>query len=616
MLQQLTDNTGRPVLYVDAGHVVRFSNRPFQQWVGMPESDVVNVHASVIFAGSGYDFYRPFLDRALAGETCTVETVSHARKDGARHVRISFFPDTRTDGSVAGIFIIALDIEDDYRLRLSLIEKEQELRAIADNIGMPLSKSDRNLRYIYINRVTCDWFGLLEGEIVGRTWQDLMGDRQFNDVKAYAERALAGEIVTYERYATYPEHPPGRIRVTVTPYRDHEGEVAGVYTVVTDVEQDHRLKQEIIDRERQLRLITDNIGLPISYIRADETIGFYNKTGEEWNGIAEQDVLGKSVQEAFGEDVVGFVRPYLDKALAGEHVSYERLGDYPSRGLRWVRGHMVPDRREDGRVAGVYTVLTDIHDDVVMRDNLLQQERQLRLFTDNIPESIAYIDTGRRYKFVNNTFLRQRGKSRHEVIGRTTEEVLGVEAARLADPHVAKALAGQTVTYERLVISADGQQRWFNVRTVPDMDRFGQVQGLYVVGMDIHDIKMAQATLESNEAELRSAMDSLPYPMVYVDSEYKYRMVNKRLEAMLGKSREELLGKDLREVFGDSRFAEVMPYWERALAGETISAERLIGTDPATQRWMIVRYTPRLDAEGKDHRPLLRRHRHRRTETR
>ena len=33
----------------------------------------------------------------------------------------------------------------------------------------------------------------------------------------------------------------------------------------------------------------------------------------------------------------------------------------------------------------------------------------------------------------------------------------------------------------------------------------------------------------------------------------------------------------------------------RALAGETISAERLIGTDPATQRWMIVRYTPRLD---------------------
>ena len=67
-----------------------------------------------------------------------------------------------------------------------------------------------------------------------------------------------------------------------------------------------------------------------------------------------------------------------------------------------------------------------------------------------IPESIAYIDTDRRYKFVNNTFLRMRGKARHEVIGRTSEEVLGADAARLADPFVARALAGETVTYERL----------------------------------------------------------------------------------------------------------------------------------------------------------------------
>src|SRR6185295_17147375 len=153
-----------------------------------------------------------------------------------------------------------------------------------------------------------------------------------------------------------------------------------------------------------------------------------------------------------------------------------------------------------------------------------------------------------------------------------TEDVLGTEAARLADPYVAQALAGKTVTYERLVHSADGQKRWFNVRTVPDKDDSGSVQGLYVVGMDIHDIKMAQETLASSEAELRIAMDSLPYPMVYVDRDFRYRMVNKRVEVMLGKSREELLGKNLREVFGEERFAEVMPFWKRALAGETVTA--------------------------------------------
>ena len=598
ILQHLTDNTGRPVLYVDAGHHVLFINKPFQQWIGMDESEILHKHASVVFAGGGYQFYLPYLIRTLAGETCAVDTISHARVAGERHVRVSFYPDIDDAGKIIGIYILALDIEEDYQLRQSLVAKERELRAIADNIGMPLSKSDRNLRYLYVNQVTCEWYGRREAEIVGRTWQEMLGDQQFAEVKGFAHRALEGEFVTYDRFAAYPEHPPGRIRVAMTPYRDHTGQVAGVYVVITDVEQDHRLKQEISDRERQLRLITDHIGLPISYITADERVRFYNKTGEEWNGIAEKNVIGKTIQEAFGETVVGTVRPYLNKALAGEHVSYERLGDFPSRGQRWVRGHMVPDRREDGKVVGVYTVLTDIHDDVVMRENLLQQERQLRLFTDNIPESIAYIDINRRYKFVNNTFLRQRGKSRHEVIGRTTEEVLGIEAARMADPHVAQALAGATVTYERLVDTADGQKRWFHVRTVPDMDRDGAVQGLYDVGMDIHDIKMAQAKLETSEAELRIAMDSLPYPMVYVDRDFRYRMVNKRVETMLGKSREELLGKNLREVFGEKRFAEVMPFWQRALAGETVTAERLIGTDPATQRWMIVRYTPRYDGNG------------------
>lgn len=598
LLQNLTDNTGRPILYLDEDHVVRFANRPFQQWVGKQEPEILGKHASQVFDPETYQFYLPSLKRTLMGESCAVETVSHARRDGPRHIRVSFFPDRLDDGRIVGINVLALDIEEDHQLRQSLLASQRDLRSVADNIGMPLSKSDRNLRYLYVNRDACEWFGRSEADIVGRTWAEVIGAGEFAKIEHYAARALAGETVTYERLASFPVHPPGHIRVTINPYRDESGMVEAIYVVITDIEHDYRLRAEKFERERQLRLITDNIGLPISYITADERIAFYNRTGEEWMGIAERDVLGKSLVEAFGAEVVDTVRPHLDKAMAGEEATYERLGTFPERGPRWVRGHLVPDKRTDGSVAGIYTVLTDIHDDVLMRESLQQQERQLRLFTDNIPESIAYIDPQRRYKFVNNTFLRQRGKLRHEVIGRSSEEVLGTEAARLADPYVARALAGETVTYERLVLTAGGEKRWFRIRTVPDIDHTGTVQGLYVVGMDIHDIKVAQEVLETSEAELRHAMDSLPYPMVYLDREFRYRMVNKRLEQIVGKTREELLGKNLREVFGDDRYLEVLPFWQRALAGETVTAERLIGTDPATKRWMIVRYTPRYDASG------------------
>ena len=581
-LQHLTDNTGRPILYLDARHIVRFINKPFQEWIGKEESQILNLHASAVLEAAAYQFYLPYLARTLAGESSAVDTVSRARVGGSRHIRVSFYPHARTDGRIVGIYILAQDIEEDYQLRQSLIAKEHEIRALADNIGMPLSKCDRNLRYLYVNQVACEWFGRKEAEIIGRTWREVIGDDQFVPIQHYADRALAGETVSYERFSHFGGHRPSHIRVEMVPYRDRDEQVAGLYVVMRDIEQDHRLKQEIIHRERQLRLITDNIGLPISYITADERISFYNKTGEEWTGISEQDVLGKSITEAFGETVVGIVRPYLNKALAGEHTSYEQLGDYPRRGIRWIRGHLLPDRREDNSIAGVYAVLTDIHDDVVLRDNLLQQERQLRLFTDNIPESIVYIDTNQRYKFVNNTFLRQRGKSRHEVIGKTTEEVLGTEAARFADVYVARALAGETVTYERLVQMFDGQKRWFNVRTVPDMNRNGQVQGLYVVGMDIDELKRAELDLRRANWLLSSHFENTPLAVIEWDPAFRVRRWSPQAEKIFGWREEELSGKHYRD-------------WKFVVEGDAVQA------DEVTAR-LITQMEPRATSLHRNHR--------------
>ncbi len=598
MLQSLTDNTGRPILYLDTDHILRFVNRPFQEWVGMHATDMLGRHASQVLPMAAYQFYLPYLHRAAAGESSDVETLSLARAGGPRHLRVSFFPDIVDGAGLVGIFVIALDIEEDFQLRQSLIAKEQDLRAIADNIGMPISRSDSELRYRYINQVGSEWFGLPAAEIIGRTWQEVIGANQFAEIESMARRALAGEQIAYERLAKFAGHGPGHIRVNMFPDRDESGKPVGVYVVIADSEGDYQLRQKIVERERQLRLLTDNVGLPITYVDTSERVTFYNRSSAEWNGIQPGEILGKHLDEVFSADVMESVRPFLKLGFAGEHATYERLANIQGKGMRWVRGHVVPDIRESGNVEGIYVVLTDIHDDVIMRENLQQQERQLRLFTDNIPESIAYIDSGWRYKFVNNTFLRLRGMSRHQVIGRTGLEVLGAETERIAAPYVARAIAGETVSYERLLHSFDGTARWFHIRMVPDIGFDGRVQGVYIVGMDIHEIKLAQATLETSESELRVAMDSIPHPMVYLDRNYRYQLVNKRVEEMLGLPRDQLLNRDLKEVFGERRFNDVKPYWDRAMAGETITVERQIGTDPATMRWMIVRYTPRFDANG------------------
>lgn len=598
LLRHLTDNTGRPILYMDREFVLRYMNKPFQVWISNHDPNILGQHVSTILPKRAYDFYVPYVHRCLAGEAQHVETMSLALVGPQRHLRMEFLPDIRADGSVTGVYVVGYDIEEAYQLRESLIVKERDMRAVLDSVDMPLSKSDGQRRYLYVNRAACEWFGKTEDQIVGKHWADVIGSKQIAEIQPFAARAYAGEAVTYERLANYPGRPPGHVRVSMFPDRTASGEVCGVYAVLTDIERDHQLKQKIIDRERQLRLITDNIGLPISYIDADQRVRFYNKTGEEWLGLTESDVIGKTMDEAFGADIIAAVHPYILAAMRGHTTTYERLAIVPNKGVRWTRGHLVPDKREDGTVAGIYTVLTDIHDDVMMRESLQQQERQLRLFTDNIPESIAYVDCERRYRFVNNAFLAQRGKVRHEVIGKTSEEVLGREAADFAAPFVKRALNGETVVYERLVGTVGAGPRWHRVRCVPDVGPNGNVQGLYVVGTDIHDIQTAHVELENREAELRSAMDSLPYPMAYIDKSYRYRLVNRPLETLVGKRREELIGKDLLTIFSQRRFDEVKPLWDRVLQGETVAIERLIASGEGAERWMTLRYTPRYDEAG------------------
>ena len=598
MLSHITDDTARPILYVDRDLVLRFMNKPFQHWIGNPDPNLVGRHISTVVAKNAYEFYVPFVHRCLRGEKQTVESLSLALVGPQRHVRMEFLPDVQPDGSVAGVYLIGYDIEADYQLRQSLTIKEREIRSVMDSVDMPLSKSDRELRYLYVNRVACDWLARGEDRIIGEHWREVLGERQFAEIEPFAARALAGEIVSFERYARFPGHPSGHIRVNFFPDRAPGGEICGVYVAISDIERDYQQKQKIIDRERQLRLITDNIGMPISYIGADQHVRFYNKTGEEWLGLKEKDVVGKSIEDVFGADVVAAIQPQLAAAMNGHPATYDRLASFPARGRRWIRGHLVPDARADGTVAGIYSVLTDIHGDMVLRESLQQQERQLRLFTDNIPESIAYIDCERRYKFVNNAFLTQRGKVRQDVIGRTTEEVLGREAAALAAPFVKRALGGETVVYERLVNTIAAGPRWHHIRTVPDIGPDGKAQGLYVVGTDIHDIRMAHVVLENSEAELRSAMDSVPYPMAFIDSSYRYRLVNRQLEKLVGKSREELIGNHLLTVFSQQRFDEVKPLFDRVLDGETINTERLITSSTGVERWMTLRYTPRFAADG------------------
>jgi len=466
-------------------------------------------------------------------------------------------------------------------------------------IGFPAFVVDARQRYRYANAAYEEYFGVSAANLIGRAVEEVHGPPPPDGRREALLQALAGKSLTFDRQALHGPNAGLWARLHYTPIRAGDA-VVGVSVALVSIQHLKDAQDAVAARARELQQITENVGIPMAYLGADLRFRFANSVGLDWRpGVTIENIVGRHVDEVYPRGIMAAVRGNLDRALAGEVVAYERQGSTPEGELRWVRVTLVPDKADSGSVRGVYTIVIDIDADRRLREVLERQERELRFFTDNIPVSVAYLDTRRRYVFVNRAFAQSRGKPREEIIGHTTEEVIGRKAAAELAPLVKRVLAGETTTYERQIDLPSGETRWFHVRSVPDFGPEGTIRGMYVVGHDVQELKATQASLQEKEQELRQVIDSVPTPLVYVDSAQCYRYVNDAFLDYVNGTREAIIGRNVREVLGAERHDALQPVLSRVLAGETVTVTRPIVYFDGRSRWMHIRYTPRRDASGR-----------------
>jgi len=92
----------------------------------------------------------------------------------------------------------------------------------------------------------------------------------------------------------------------------------------------------------------------------------------------------------------------------------------------------------------------------------------LALIADALPACIAYIDSGRRYRFTNRRYEQWVGCSREELWGRHAADVLGPTAYELLQKQIESALSGETARYEGLLPLGGLGDRHVSIVLVPN----------------------------------------------------------------------------------------------------------------------------------------------------
>ena len=385
---------------------------------------------------------------------------------------------------VATVQTVGDDIERGHLQALS----QRKLNAL----GLPVAYVDRSYRYRFANRAFLEWLSRRPDEVLGREMVEVLGRDVWTLYHAYAEAAIEGERTGFERQLLTPGRPPIWIRVDYYPDRSATGRVRGLLVTYGDVDHLKRLELEAGQREHRLRLVTDSVGVPILYVDRALKIRFANRPFADWIGVPADDLLGHGLRDVLPADAMSEMGPALERAFAGANVSYERRERKSTGEMRWMRMTLFPDREVSGRAGGAFVVLNDIEDDVRIRDALKGQQAQLRLFADNIPGPIAYLDRALRYTFVNQAFANLARRPQEEIYGRTPAETLPADVASFLRPVLKRAQEGENVEYERIGTIATGERRWMHGRIAPDFDATGKVRGLYCTEYDIHDLKLTE----------------------------------------------------------------------------------------------------------------------------
>ena len=119
---------------------------------------------------------------------------------------------------------------------------------------------------------------------------------------------------------------------------------------------------------------------------------------------------------------------------------------------------------------------------------LQSRSRELRLLVDAVPAMIARVDADERYVMHNRPYAEWLGVPSARIDGRLVREVLGEDGYAVARPYIARALAGESVQYERSFrnpADPEGEAREVSVAYVPYVSAGGQVQGYYAMLTDL-----------------------------------------------------------------------------------------------------------------------------------
>jgi PAS domain S-box-containing protein len=248
--QTMTDHQPTLLAYVDRERRIQFANRAWLNWFGKTRDEVLGRDSRESVGEVMLQPDEHVIAKVLRGEAMGTPAEMRGADGRVGNFWIYRLPDL-VEGDIRGYFFIATDVTEMRRserrlqeLNTKLIQAESFTRGIADNLPVRVAYWDSEQRCRFANKVYCDWFGKSLDQVLGKTYEDIFGEKQTSEREVFAQAALGGVPQKFESEEVSAGGRYGIWEVQYIPDSQRD-QVRGYFKLATDITASKRAQVDL-----------------------------------------------------------------------------------------------------------------------------------------------------------------------------------------------------------------------------------------------------------------------------------------------------------------------------------------------------------------------------------